>query len=65
MKYSNELINFVSSLIYGYDLEPIDILTAAYDIRNWKAENIELPHDMTAYNYMKLWNELIENEVAQ
>lgn len=65
MKYSTDLINFVSCLLYGTEKEPIDLKTAAFDIQEWEKDGMELPNDITPEKYMLLWNELIKTEVAQ
>ena len=39
--------------------EPMTIEEAEADIRNFNADGWELPDDMTAEEYMEIWNELV------
>ena len=39
--------------------EPMTIEEAEVDIRNFDADGWELPDDITAEEYMEIWNELV------
>lgn len=39
--------------------EPMTIEEAEADIRNFNADGWELPDDITAEEYMEIWNELV------
>ena len=41
------------------DAGPITIEEAEADIRNFDADGWELPNDITAEEYMEIWNELV------
>ena len=38
---------------------------AAYNIKCWKAEGIEVPEDLTATDLMVEWNEMLSNEISK
>ena len=44
---------------YGSNAEPMDIETARTDIRNFAADGVEMPDDLTPKSYMEAWNELV------
>ena len=40
------------------DAEPMSVRTAESDLRNFRAEGWDVPEDLTAQEYMEIWNEL-------
>lgn len=57
---NDSLKNFVASMMYGEELEPMTIEEAAYTIEQWKAEGLEIPECVTPESYSDEWNRQLE-----
>lgn len=53
---NDSLTNFVASMMYGEELEPMTIEEAAYTIKQWEAEGLEIPECVTPESYSDEWN---------
>ena len=63
---SAEIRSFMASiwLSFPYDPEHITVEDAAYDIENWKAEEVEFPEDLTPEIYAKIWNSFVDQQTG-
>ena len=56
----DEVIAFIAAVFCGSsadERQPMDIDDAWYTIKEWKAEEIELPYGLNAWNLSHFWNE--------
>lgn len=42
--------------------QPLTVEQAAEDLENFRRESWEIPEDITAEEYMEIWNELVKGE---
>jgi hypothetical protein len=52
----SEYKNFVASMTYGAEMEPITVDEATYNMEQWKTDGMCIPKGLTAEKYAEIWN---------